>query len=123
MYNCNFKLAGFDSSIGIEFIDSYNEENSLDLSLTNAEKEQLINFAQGNTLVLVLSLRRLSKKLASVEGLRTECSSANAWKSLKSSLATTPSNTYEVVAQNISDKKVGGVNEKPPAFFFGQNIR
>lgn len=98
-YDANFKLAGFDSSSGTEFIDSYNEENSLDLILTNTEKEQLIDFAQGNTLVLVLSLRRLSKKLATVEGLRTEFSSANAWKSLKTALSVIPSNTYEVVAE------------------------
>jgi len=98
-YDVNFKLAGFDSSSGIEFIDSYSEENSLDINLTSTEKEQLLSLAQGNTLVLVLSLRRLSKKIATVEGLNTEFSTANAWKSLKSSLATTPSNTYEVVAE------------------------
>ena len=98
-YDANFKLTGFDSSSGIEFINSYNEENSLDITLTHAEKEQLLNLAQGNTLVLVLSLRRLSKKLATVEGLKTEFSNANAWKSLKSSLTKTPSNTYEVVAE------------------------
>lgn len=98
-YDVNFKLAGFDSSSGIEFIDSYNEENSLDINLSLAEKEQLLSLAQGNTLVLVLSLRRLSKKLATVKGLETEFSNANAWKSLKSSLTATPSNTYEVVAE------------------------
>ena len=98
-YDANFKLAGFDSFGGIEFIDSYNEENSLDINLTHAEKEQLLSLAQGNTLVLVLSLRRLSKKLATVEGLKTEFSNANAWKALKSSLTATPSNTYEVVAE------------------------
>lgn len=98
-YDSNFKLAGFDSSAGIEFINAYNEENSLDIALTHAEKEQLLNLAQGNTLVLVLSLRRLSKKLATIEGLKMEFSNANAWKALKSSLAATPSNTYEVVAE------------------------
>ena len=98
-YDVNFKLAGFDSSGGIAFIDSYNEENSLDTNLTYDEKEQLLSLAQGNTLVLVLSLRRLSKNLATVEGLKTEFSNANGWKSLKSSLTATPSNTYEVVAE------------------------
>lgn len=98
-YDANFKLAGFDAADGIEFIDSYNEENSLDISLNRVEKEQLLSLTQGNTLVLVLSLRRLSKKLATVEGLKTEFSNANAWKALRSSLATTPSNAYEVVAE------------------------
>ena len=98
-YDANFKLGGFDSFDGIEFIDSYNDENSLDLNLNDSEKEELLKLAQGNTLVLVLSLRRLSKKLATIEGLKTEFSNANAWKALKSSLAATPSNTYEVVAE------------------------
>lgn len=98
-YDANFKLAGFDSSDGIHFIETYNEENSLDLKFTQAEKGELLKLAQGNTLVFVLSLRRLSKKLATVEGLKTEFSNANAWKALKSSLGETPSNTYEVVAE------------------------
>jgi len=59
----------------------------------------LLSLAQGNTLVLVLSLRRLSKKLSTIEGLKTEFSNANAWKSLKSALTKTPSNAYEVVAE------------------------
>ena len=98
-YDLNFKLAGFDASTGIKFIDAYNEENSLDLALSLEEKTQLLNLAQGNTLVLVLSLRRLSNKLATISGLKAEFSNANAWKSLRSSLSTTPSNTYEVVAE------------------------
>lgn len=98
-YETNFKLAGFDTDVGKEFIDSYIEENALDIALSNEEKEQLLVLAQGNTLVLVLSLRRLSKKLATVEGLKTEFSNANAWKLLRSSLSTTPSNAYEVVSE------------------------
>lgn len=98
-YESNFKLAGFDSSTGRGFIDLYVEENSLDIDLASTEKESLVNLAQGNTLVLVLSLRRLSKKLATAEGLKTEFSSVNAWKALRSSLSATPSNTYEVVAE------------------------
>ncbi len=98
-YESNFKLAGFDTTTGKVFVDSYSEENSLDLSLSDNEKEQLLALAQGNTLVLVLSMRRLSKKLTSVEGLKAEFSNVNAWKSLRSSLASTPSNTYEVVSE------------------------
>lgn len=98
-YETNFKLAGFNADGGKNFIASYIEENALDIALSNDESKQLLELAQGNTLVLVLSLRRLSKKLASVEGLRAEFSSANAWRSLHSSLSATPSNAYEVISE------------------------
>lgn len=98
-YETNFKLAGFNTDIGKKFIDSYIEENTLDVALSDEEKQQLLMLAQGNTLVLVLSLRRLSKKLATIEGLKTEFSNSNAWKSLHSSLSATPSNAYEVISE------------------------
>lgn len=98
-YETNFKLAGFNTDIGKKFIDLYIEENTLDVALSDEEKQQLLMLAQGNTLVLVLSLRRLSKKLATVEGLKTEFSNSNAWKSLHSSLSATPSNAYEVISE------------------------
>lgn len=98
-YDANIKLAGFDAVTGMAFIDAYCEENSLDLALNSQEKEELLKLSQGNTLVLVLSLRRLSKRLATVTGLKVEFSNANAWKALTTSLSSTPSNAYEVVAE------------------------
>ena len=98
-YDFNFKLGGFESDAGIEFINAYNEENSLDISLPDDKKKQLLTLAKGNTLVLVLCLRRLSKRLATVDILVNEFSNVNAWKELKSSLAATPLNAYEVVAE------------------------
>lgn len=98
-YDANLKLAGFDLSNGVEFINLYCTENSLDLDLNDREKEELLSLAKGNTLVLVLCLRRLSKRLASVESLITEFSKSNSWKSLKSTLSKTPSNVYEVIAE------------------------
>lgn len=98
-YEFNLKLAGFESSVGINFIDSYCEENSLDFVLNHDDKLQLINLSRGNTLVLVLSLRRLSNKFVTIDGLKSEFSYSNAWKSLKASLVSTPYNAYEVVAE------------------------
>ncbi len=98
-YETNYRLAGFDAEEGKTFIASYNEENALDLTLSDEEMEQLVTLAKGNTLVLVLSLRRLSKKLSTVKSLKSEFSTINAWKSLKKALKNTPSNAYEVVAE------------------------
>lgn len=98
-YEVNYKLAGFDSENGKEFIKTYCEENSIDLDLSDSDKEELLSLAKGNTLVLVLSMRRLRNNLSSVSSLKAEFNSGNAWKSLKSSLAKTPSNAYEAIAE------------------------
>lgn len=98
-YEVNYKLGGFDAEIGREFINTYSEENSLDLSLTSDDGNELLSLAKGNTLVLVLSMRRLSKNLSTVSSLKAEFNSVNAWKSLKNTLSMTPSNAYEVIAE------------------------
>lgn len=97
-YETNLKLAGFDSKNGHEFIGEYITENSLELDLTDNEKEELIQISQGNTLVLVLSLRRLSLNLFSFSVLKTEYDSRNAWKKLLEYKRKTVTNAYEVVA-------------------------
>lgn len=98
-YETNFKLAGFESTEGKTFIDTYSEENALDITLSDQDATELLSLAKGNTLVLVLCLRRLSSKLSTIGTLKTEFSSSNAWKSLRSTLSKTPSNTYEVVGE------------------------
>ena len=98
-YDINFKLAGFDISTGSSFINLYNEENSLGLHLDHEEEKQLLDLSKGNTLVLVLSLRRLSNRLVTLGTLKIEFSNANAWKALRTTLETTPSNAYEVVSE------------------------
>lgn len=98
-YEANFKLAGFDANTGREFVRAYCEENTLDLSLSESEMDELIALARGNTLVLVLSLRLLSKNLFTVASLKAEFSSGKTWKSIKSTLTQTPSNAYEVIGE------------------------
>lgn len=98
-YEINYKLAGFDSGMGKEFIKEYSKENSLDLDLTDSEAEELLSLAKGNTLVLVLSMRRLSQKITSLSALKSEFNLGNAWKSLRNALSQTPSNAYEVIAE------------------------
>lgn len=98
-YETNLKLGGFEFDTGVEFINTYSNENSLDIELSAEDMNQLLILAKGNTLVLVLCLRRLSKKLSTVKTLKSEFSTSNAWKALRSTLQRTPSNTYEVVAE------------------------
>lgn len=97
-YETNYKLGGFDAEKGAEFIQSYNEENNLDLELTETDMQDLLSLAKGNTLVLVLCLRRLSHRLLDVSSLKTEFASRNAWRSLKNNLSNIPSGAYEVIA-------------------------
>lgn len=97
-YEFNYKLGGFVSENGKEFIKSYIEENRLALSLSEEEMDELLSLSKGNTLVLVLCLRRLSQNLSNIGSLKTEFSSRNAWKSLRTNLSNTPSGAYEVIA-------------------------
>lgn len=85
-YEVNFKLSGFEKESGITFVKEYIAENSLDLNLDACEIEELLTLAKGNTLVLVLCLRRLSQNLSSISGLQTEFSSINAWKNIRNGL-------------------------------------
>lgn len=98
-YEVNHKLAGFDEEIGKEFINTYCDENSLDLSLNSSDEDELLSLAKGNTLVLVLSMRRLSKNLSTISSLKSEFNQGNAWNNLRNTLSKTPSNAYEVIAE------------------------
>lgn len=98
-YETNYKLSGFEQEAGIEFVKQYTLENGLDLELSTAEIEELLFLSKGNTLVLVLCLRRLSQRLASISGLKAEFSSANAWKDIRESLKKFPGNAYEVISE------------------------
>lgn len=98
-YEMNFKLSGFEHDSGINFTNQYILENGLDLDISFSEIEELLSLAKGNTLVLVLCLRRLSQRLASISGLQSEFSSVNAWKNIKNSLKNFPGNAYEVISE------------------------
>lgn len=98
-YEMNFRLSGFEHDSGVNFINQYIIENGLDIELTMPEIEELLSLSKGNTLVLVLCLRRLSQRLSSISGLRSEFSSVNAWKNIRNSLKKFPGNAYEVISE------------------------
>ena len=98
-YDCNYKLTGFEFEAGNEFIQNYSNENELELSLSDSEISDLLSLAKGNTLVLVLCLRRLSQQLVNVNHLRAEFSGSSAFSRIKKGLQQIPPNAYEVIGE------------------------
>lgn len=112
-YESNTKLCGFESENGKNFVCSYIDENALDIRLEDSEISELISISKGNTLVLVLSLRRLSKKMIDMSGLRADFSYVNAWKGIRKNVASLPPNAYE----SISDFMFKDTFEQIELFF------
>ncbi len=98
-YEQNIKLGGFEKESGILFIQRYIEENGLDLEFNPSETEELLTLSTGNTLVLVLCLRRLSQRLSNISGLISDFSSNFAWSNIRRNLQRVPGNAYEVVSE------------------------
>lgn len=61
--NYQLQIRIFNEKDGCEFIDKYLEENALLIELDEISKKKLVKLSKGNTLVLVLSLHRLSQVL------------------------------------------------------------
>ena len=97
-YESNTRLCGFESEDGKTFVHSYIEENALDVRLEDSEINELLDIAKGNTLVLALSLRRISQKLIDMSGLRADFSCANVWKGIRKNMAVLPPNAYESIS-------------------------
>lgn len=98
-YESNKKLSGFEVSGGEDFVRAYIEENALDLRLDPSGIAELLKIAKGNTLVLVLCLRRLSRKLIDLTGLTADFSSSNIWKKIRANIANVPPNAYESISE------------------------
>lgn len=98
-YEQNIKLGGFEKESGILFIQRYIQENGLDIELNPSEIEELLTLSTGNTLVLVLCLRRLSQRLSDISGLASDFSSNFAWSNIRKNLQRFPGNAYEVVSE------------------------
>ena len=99
-YEERMHLAGFESEDGKRFIDEYIDENELDLQLSEEEKRTLLDISKGNTLVLVLSLRRLSKKIATVEGIAIDLSkSIISIETVENEFRNLPANGYEIISE------------------------
>lgn len=93
-------LVGFeDSCSGRDFINTYISENNYGLVLTQEEIQTLLNISMGNTLVLVLCLRRLSMNLTTISGLVADLSSPTTVRSLQQEITNIPANGYNIISE------------------------
>lgn len=94
------KIAGFnENESGVDFIDRYTGDNDLELDLSMEDKKTLLNISMGNTLVLVLCLRRLGLNIATINSMATELSSSVTVKKLKDEIKMLPANGFEIVSE------------------------
>lgn len=92
-------IGGFEKESGCTFVNEYISENNLNVSLDKDETNILLDLSRGNTLVLVLSLRRLSNNLITIEGLSADYSRVATTKKVAEELRTLPANGYEIIGE------------------------
>ena len=98
-YEERMKLGGFEAESGYQFIEEYIKENDLDIELDRSEMATLLDISKGNTLVLVLSLRRLSRKIATMEGITMDLSQVPSIQSVANEFEELPANGYEIISE------------------------
>lgn len=98
-YEERMKLGGFEAESGCQFIEEYIKENDLDIELNRSEISTLLDISKGNTLVLVLSLRRLSRKIATMEGIALDLSQVPSVQSVANEFEELPANGYEIISE------------------------
>ena len=66
------QLKGFQNEAGMEFINKYLEKNKENVKLSLEQQSELIRHTYGNSLVLVLALKRLSSGITTYRSLISE---------------------------------------------------
>ena len=99
-YELRKKLAGFEDNIsGGDFIEQYLSENDYSLQLSEIEIQTLLQIAMGNTLVLVLCLRRLGLNLTTINSISTDMTSRTTVAKLKKEISVIPANGFEIISE------------------------
>lgn len=99
-YELRKKLAGFEDNIsGGDFIEQYLSENDYSLQLSEIEIQTLLQIAMGNTLVLVLCLRRLGLNLTTINSISTDMTSRTTVAKLKNEISVIPANGFEIISE------------------------
>ena len=65
-------LRGFQSDAGLDFINEYLTKNQISIDLTDEQKNELAKYSYGNSLVLVLALKRMASKKSSYRAIINE---------------------------------------------------
>lgn len=97
-YDERMNITGFSGDYGMLFVDNYIEENELEIELSQKEKKELLDASKGNTLVLVLSLQRLDKRIVTVPGIVKDLNQRSI-KSISEEISSIPLNGYEIVSE------------------------
>ncbi len=99
-YECRKKIAGFEDNVsGQEFVRSYLKENNSELELTDEDIKILLNISMGNTLVLVLCLRRLSLNLVTINGIMSDMSTPASITKLEKEMQQIPANGFNIISE------------------------
>lgn len=95
----NKLIAGFEKESGHVFVSEYIDENNLNVTLERDAITQLLELSRGNTLVLVLSLRRLSNNFITIDGLVSDYSAVATTAKVVAELGSLPGNGYEIISE------------------------
>lgn len=68
----DIKLSGFQNEEGSEFVREYIETNNLSIRMDSLQVKDLVRFSYGNTLILVLALRRIDSGLITIQRIIQE---------------------------------------------------
>ena len=98
-YDVNVELNGFENDDGLRFINEYSEENDLNLDLSRDECLELLQISKGNTLVLVLCLSRLSRKLETIDSIQADFSKLPTTKTLNNELTKLPPSGFDIISE------------------------
>lgn len=98
-YDMNIELHGFENEAGFTFIGEYMVENDLAADLSQDNITDLLQLSKGNTLVLVLCLRRLGQNLATMESMKADFSKLPKIRNIDEELRNLPPNGFEIISE------------------------
>lgn len=99
-YERSKHIAGFESDeSGREFVRRYMEDNNYNFELNDDDITTLLRISRGNTLVLVLCLRRLSLNVMGIEGIMSDMTEKPTVAKLQKELDTVPPNGFNIVSE------------------------
>lgn len=105
-------LKGFnDEASCSNFLSEYIKENSMVIELSDDDKRKLFEMSKGNTLVLVLCLKRLDLKLDTISGINADLSKGATLQSINKELTNLPANGYEIISEYMFKNTFGDIEK------------
>lgn len=105
-------LKGFnDEASCLNFLSEYIKENSMVIELSDDDKRKLFEMSKGNTLVLVLCLKRLDLKLDTISGINADLSKGATLQSINKELTNLPANGYEIISEYMFKNTFGDIEK------------